>query len=312
MAMNTTSSKFTGIHSALVTPFNQKGELDLIALSELIALQKVDGIHGIVLAGTTGEAPTLTMDERQEMVRAAKESAGSMVITAGAGSNCTKDAIEMQKAMEDAGADATLQVVPYYNKPTKRGLKEHFSAIAKSARKPVILYNAAGRTGIDIAPETVAVLAKEHDNIIGIKDANTNMERLSDLMMLTKEARPDFLVLCGEDSAFLPYLALGADGIISVVSQVATTEMLALYRAAVGDDLVYAQKIARKLNGFCKLMFSHTNPIPIKTVLAAMGLMEKSFRLPLCPLSPDEEAVLLKKCHDFSYIKNLKARGLCE
>lgn len=306
--MTSKTLKFSGVHSALVTPFDAHGELDERALGELIALQKVDGINGIVIAGTTGEAPTLSMSERQRLMRFAKEQAGSMAVIAGAGSNCTKTAIALQKAMEDAGADATLHITPYYNKPTQRGLYEHFSNIAQQARIPVILYNVAGRTGVDMTPETVAVLAKEHESIIGIKDANAHMERLSDLMMLTKDARPDFLVLAGEDSAFLPYLALGADGIISVVSQVATTEMLALYQAATGNDMVYAQKIARKLNGFCKLMFSHTNPIPIKTVLSAMGLIEKSFRLPMCPLSPEEERILLEKCNRYPFIKNLKNR----
>src|SRR5262249_3560224 len=144
-------------------------------------------------------------------------------VIAGAGSNSTKHAIDLQKAMEAKGADATLQVVPYYNKPTQRGLYEHYSAIAKHAKVPVILYNAAGRTGIDMAPKTIEALAKEHEIIKGVKDANPNVERLSDLIMLTKSCRPDFLVLCGEDSAFLPYLTLGGDGIISVVSQIAAT-----------------------------------------------------------------------------------------
>lgn len=302
---------FSGVYSALVTPFDRHGELDCQALHALIAQQKVDGINGIVVAGSTGEAVTLNLDERQKLVKEARDQAESMTVIAGAGSNCTKTAVALQKAMEDAGAHATLHVVPYYNRPTQRGLVAHFSAIAKAARIPIILYNVPGRTGVDMAPQTVATLALEHENIVGIKDANTNMERLSDLMRLSRAQRPDFTVLCGEDSAFLPFLALGADGIISVVSQVATVEMLALYHSFFRGDITYAQKVAQKLNGFCELMFSHTNPIPIKTVLAQAGYLEKSFRLPLCELSHDEEQQLLEACRNFEFIKNLKARGLC-
>lgn len=306
-------NRFAGVHSALITPFDRQGEVDVGALSELIAMQRMDGIHGLVMAGTTGEAPTLTIKERELLVRAAKDGAGpNMVVTAGAGSNCTRTAIELQKAMEDAGADATLQVVPYYNKPTQRGLFEHFSAIAKHARVPVILYNAAGRTGIDMAPNTVAEIAIACENVIGVKDANTNVERLSDLIRLTKGARADFLVLTGEDSAFLPFLALGGDGMIGVIPQIAAKEMLAIYQCVKNGDLAYAQKIAHKLNGLCKLLFSHPNPIPIKTVLAAMGLVEKSWRLPLCALSPEEEQVLLKKLEDFAFVKSFKAKGFAQ
>ena len=139
-------------------------------------------------------------------------------------------------------------------------------------------------------PATVSALIKEHDNIIGIKETNTNPERLTDLIQVTKSIRPDFLIICGEDSAFLSFLGLGGDGIISVVSQIATKEMCALYTSAKNGDLVYAQKIAQKLNGLCKLLNSHPNPIPIKTILAAMNLIEKSFRLPLCALSFEERS----------------------
>lgn len=309
--MSDYTTKFSGVYSALVTPFDSHGELDCQALHELVAQQKVDGIHGIVIAGSTGEAATLSLNERQQLVKEARDHAGSMSVIAGAGSNCTRTAVTLQKAMEDAGAHATLHVVPYYNKPTQRGLMAHFSAIAKAARIPIILYNVPSRTGVDMTPETVSTLALEHENIIGIKDANTDMERLSNLIGLTRAQRPDFTVLCGEDSAFLPFLALGADGIISVVSQVATVEMLALYHSFVRCDITYAQKIAHKLNGFCELMFSYTNPIPIKTVLAQAGYVETSFRLPLCELSHDEERQLVEACRTFEFIKNLKARGLC-
>lgn len=311
--MTSSNSPFAGVHTALVTPFTQQGELDVSAFQELITLQKIDNIHGVVIAGSTGEGSTLSTSERSELVKIARNNISKdMVVTASAGSNNTLHAIDMQKAMEDAGAHATLQVVPYYNKPTQRGLFEHFSTIAKASKIPIILYNAAGRTGIDMFPETVAALACEHENIVGIKDANTNVERLSDLMFFTKSKRPDFLILCGEDAGFLPYLTLGGDGIIAVSSHMAATEMLAIYDSVKRLDLEYAQKIARKLNGLFKLIFSHPNPIPIKTILACMGIIEKSFRLPLCSLSPQEEEILVEKCRNYSFMKLFKARGFLQ
>ncbi len=298
-----------GVHSALVTPFKTDGELDIEALSNLMIQQKSDGIHGFVMSGTTGEAPTLSVDERVRILKLAREIAGSsMVVTAGAGSYCTRTAIKLQKIMEDAGADATLQVVPYYNKPTQDGLFAHFSAIAEQASVPIILYNAAGRTGIDINPTTVAKLAA-HPKIIGIKDANINVERLINLIAMCRKVRPDFLIVSGEDSGFFPFLALGGDGVISVSSQIAATEMLTLYRAFLEGELAYAQKIAGRLNGLFQLVFSHTNPIPIKTILSAMGMMEKVWRLPLTPISERDEQILLEQCRNFDFVKSFKTSG---
>lgn len=306
------SNRFSGVHSALVTPFLKNQRIDFDAFINLLALQKKDGIHGFVIAGTTGESPTLTVKEKEQLVRLAKDHAGDRPIIAGAGSNSTNIAIELQKAMEDAGADATLQVVPYYNKPSERGLYEHFLAIAKIAKVPVILYNAYGRTGIDMSPNTVLALAKEHEIIIGVKDANPNSERLLDLIGQCKKARHDFLVLSGDDSSFLNYLSSGGDGVISVVSHIAAFEMLALYQAIKNGDFHYGQKIAHKINGICKLIFTHSNPLPIKTILAAMGLIEPHFRLPLCPLRKAEEEVLIKKCQDFSFLKCFRAHGFAQ
>lgn len=302
--------RFRGVHSALVTPFTSDGALDIEAFQRLMKQQKNDGIHGFVLAGSTGEGPTLRLEERVIMVKEALKIAGDeMVVTAGAGSNCTRTAIEQQKAMEEAGAHASLQVVPYYNKPTQDGLFAHFSAIAEASSIPIILYNATGRTGIDIHPKTVAKIAKHHPNVIGIKDANTNVERLIDLIALCRKERSDFLILTGEDSAFLPFLALGADGNISVTSQIAATEMLTLYNCFKQGELSYAQKIAGRLNGLCKLMFSHPNPIPLKTILSHMGIIEKVWRLPLTPLREHEEAELVAQCRTFNFIHSFKKSG---
>lgn len=302
--------RFSGIHTALVTPFTANGDIDFDAFGELLAMQKVAGVHGVVIAGTTGEAATLSVQERESLVSYAKTHASDIAIIAGAGSSSTNHAIELQRAMENAGADATLHVTPYYNKPTQKGLVQHFSAVAKKAKIPVILYNVPGRTCVDMLPATVAHIIKEHDNVIGIKDATTNMERVQHMLDETKTIRENFLVLSGEDASFLPSLLAGGDGIISVVSMIAATEMLALYQCATSGDLLYAQKIARKLHGLCRLVFSHTNPIPIKTILAEMKIIEKSFRLPLCALSDDEEKQLLASLSEFSFIKAFKARGL--
>ncbi len=307
---DSTSNKFHGIHTAIVTPFNLDGSLDLGALTEILAQQKMDGINGLVMAGTTGEAPCLSLEERILIVKCAKQVAGSaLTVMAGAGSNCTKTAIAYQKAMEEAGADASLQVVPYYNKPSQDGLRAHFEAIAQQASVPIFLYNAAGRTGIDLGASTVAQIAQDNELVVGIKDANSNMERLINLIGLSLKARPDFIVLAGEDSALLPFLAVGAHGIISVSSHVAAHEMRALYEAFMRGDLVYAQKIAEHLNGLYQLMFSHSNPIPIKTLLAAMGMMTKTLRLPLTPMNNHDEVLFLQECRKFSFIKSFKQRG---
>lgn len=304
------NNKFAGVFSALVTPFTADDEIDVRAFSEHVAQQKVDGIDGIVIAGSTGESPCVSLSERKLLIDVVKEH--GLTVIAGAGSNCTKDAVLANQAMAEAGADATLQVVPFYNKPNQRGLFEHFSSIAKSSSIPMIIYNVPGRTGIDLHPDTLVNLINAHENIIGVKDANTDMERMCILINKVKSARPDFLVLSGEDGAFLPFLGLGGDGIISVVSQVATTEMLTLFRAAKNGDLVYAQKIAYKLANFCKAMFSHPNPIPVKTVLSSMGMMENIFRLPLCPLDEKEKEKLLSELKEYAFLKTFKTRGFLQ
>ncbi|MCA9508798.1 MAG: 4-hydroxy-tetrahydrodipicolinate synthase [Myxococcales bacterium] len=306
------TDQFKGIHTALVTPFCENGELDEESFCKLLLQQKEEGVHGVVLAGTTGESPTLSTQEKVRLIKIAKDVLNSdQRVIAGAGSNSTRQAIEWQKIMEDAGADATLQVVPYYNKATQDGLFMHFSTIAQNAQKPIIVYNAFGRTGIDLAPQTMAKIALENPLIIGLKDANSNIERMVDMIRLGREAKPNFLFFCGEDSSFFSFLALGADGNISVLSHVAASEMLTLYRCFRQGEIVYAQKIASRLNSLCKILFSHSNPIPIKTILAAMDMLKKYFRLPLVPLSEHDEKVLLEQCNDFDFIKNFKQKGLC-
>lgn len=300
-----TAEKFAGVYSALVTPFDHKGHLDLDAFIKLLSMQEKAGINGVVIAGSTGEAPTLNIEERMLLIKTAKKNS-SLPIIAGAGSNSTQQAIKLQKAMEDAGADATLQVSPYYNKPTQDGLYRHFMAIAKESSTPIILYNVSSRTGVSIDCSTVIKIAKECPNIIGIKDATTDGERTTQLLSMSSSLARKFLVLAGEDSAFLSTLALGGHGIISACAQVASHEMVAIYNCMNNNDLYYAQKITQKLHGFIKLMFSHTNPIPIKTLLARLGLIDKTFRSPLYQLNEQQENELINNCIDFKFINNLK------
>lgn len=299
--------KFKGTISALVTPFNKDFSLDLGAFKALIELQKEHKVQGILVAGSTGEAPTLSAEEKISLVQEARKIAGDeLVVVAGAGSNCTASAILNQKAMQDAGSHATLHVTPYYNKPNQDGLLAHFSAIAKDALGPIILYNAPGRTGIDLAPTTSAKLAADFGNIIGIKDANDDAARFSDLVEKCANARKDFLVYSGEGLPLFPTLALGGQGIISVVAQIAGYEMNTLYQCYLQNDFAYGQKIGVRLNALMKFLFSHTNPIVPKIVLSHLGLVQKIWRLPLVGLKPEQEQELMTQTCAFNFVKSLQ------
>jgi 4-hydroxy-tetrahydrodipicolinate synthase len=300
-----------GVSTALITPFDQDNRLDLDALSHMIAMQKQGGASAILVLGSTGESPTIGADERLELVKQAKTMADDrMLVIAGAGSNCTRSAIELQKAVEEAGADVTMQVVPYYNKPTEDGLFGHFSAIAREARAPIIIYNNPGRTACDLKPATMVKLIKAHTNIVAIKDANTNLERLAEMVYVTKNERSDFLVLGGEDSQFFPLLALGGDGNIAVSSQLALFEMNAIYQAMKNGDHQYAAAINHKLAGFYDLTFCHTNPLPMKTMLSTLGVIKNNYRLPLCPLNAEQEKALVTRFKEFAFLKAVKSTGV--
>lgn len=298
---------YRGISTALVTPFTKDNTIDMDAFERLLIMNIKGAAASVVLFGSTGESPTIEDAERKEMVLVAKNLAKNrMHIIAGAGSNNTKVAIEQQKAMEECGADATMHVTPYYNKPTQEGLFEHFSAIAKASNGPIILYNVPARTLSDLAPETVAKLAKCYPNIIGIKDANINMGRLYRLIQLTKNERPDFLILGGEDEALLPLLKLGGDGCIAVSAQLLLFEMNALLQSFQNGDENYAFAINEKIAGFFDLMFCYTNPLPLKTILASLGLIENRFRLPLCPLTDAQQEKVLTELQRYPFLQSLK------
>jgi 4-hydroxy-tetrahydrodipicolinate synthase len=260
------------------------GSLDLPRLRKLVDWHIAEGSDGIVVVGTTGESPTVSFDEHCELIRTVvKQAAKRVPVMAGTGANSTAEAIELARFAKEAGADAHLSVVPYYNKPTQEGLYQHFKAIAESVDLPMYLYNVPGRTGADLSNDTALRLAKVR-GIVGIKDATGNIERGSDLL---KRAPRDFTVLSGDDATALALTLLGGKGTISVTANVAPRLMHEMIAAALAGDLKRAREINFRLLGLHKNLFLEANPIPVKWACAHMGLIEEGQRLPLTALSPE-------------------------
>ena len=273
--------RFTGTHTALITPFRD-GRIDADAFKSLIERQIAGGVDGIVPVGTTGESPTLSMDEHIEVIRLAVETAaGRCLVIAGTGANATAEAIELTRAAEKAGADATLQVCPYYNKPSREGIYQHYRTIAEATGLPVMLYSVPGRAGVEIAVETAARLAADCENITAIKEAGGSVDRINQLV----QALPaDFGILCGDDPLTLPFIACGANGLVSVASNIVPDVMARLVRACLNgsfDEALELQKIHYPL--FRALMTLDVNPVPVKTAAALLGHCTDEFRLPLVP-----------------------------
>ena len=268
---------------AIVTPMQEDGSLDLAASRALIDFHIEQGTDGIVVVGTTGESPTVNVEEHELLIaEAVKHAAKRIPIIAGTGANSTKEAIELAAFSKKAGADASLTVVPYYNKPTQEGLYLHFKAIAEAVDMPHILYNVPGRTVADLANDTVLRLA-QIPNIVGIKDATGNIERGSDLL---QRAPRDFAIYSGDDASTLALLLLGAHGNISVTANVAPKLMHEMYVAARNGEVAKAREINFRLLALHSKLFVEANPIPVKWAVARMGLMKNALRLPLTPLSP--------------------------
>lgn len=266
-----------GVLTALATPMDGDA-LDLGAFERLVAWQVESGVHGLVVAGTTGEAPTLTADERKGLLGAARRVAGGRVpVVMGVGSNSTRTTLEQAAAAADGGADALLVVVPYYNKPTQDGLLRHFTAVLEAARLPVLAYNVPGRTGSDLLPATLAQLVG-HPRFAGIKEATGNMERALEVGALLRNGQS---LLSGDDGTFLPFLACGGHGVISVASNVAPREMAALQAAWEGGRPAEALATARRLAPLCKALFVETNPGPVKAALEMLGRIRRGIRSPL-------------------------------
>ena len=287
---------FRGTFTALVTPFRD-GSIDVSAFEQLIETQIGAGITGIVAIGTTGESPTLSHEEREHVIRIAVTKANKRcLVLAGTGSNSTQHAIRDTKLAEKLGVDAALLVGPYYNKPSQEGLFRHFKAIAGATSLPIMLYNIPGRCGVDIMPETVARLAKECRNIVSIKEASGSVERVSELRRHLPDA---FTIFSGDDSLTLPFMAVGAAGVVSVASNLFPSEVCALVRACESGDLKSAEKLHRKLLPLFKDLFIEPNPVPVKTALGWRGAMSPEVRLPLCEMSDANQARLRKTLEDF-------------
>jgi 4-hydroxy-tetrahydrodipicolinate synthase len=268
---------------AIVTPMHDDGALDLDAFRKLLDWHIAQGTDGIVVVGTTGESPTVDHDEHCLLIKTAVDHVAKRVpVVAGTGANSTREAIELSAYAKKAGADMSLSVVPYYNRPTQEGLYRHFKAIAEAVELPQILYNVPGRTVADMQNDTVLRLAQV-PNIVGIKDATGNLERGSDLI---RRKPKSFLVFSGDDATGLPLMLLGGDGVISVTTNVAPKAMHELCVAALAGNIAKAREINDRLLGLHRHLFCEANPIPVKWAVQQLGLMKGGIRLPLTPLSP--------------------------
>ena len=288
---------FTGAMVALVTPF-QEGEIDFQTLDELIDFQLEGGIDGIVPVGTTGECPTLSPEEHKQVIERVVQTVGGQVpVIAGAGSNSTAEAIEYTEFSKKVGADATLQVGPYYNKPTQEGFYQHFKAIAEEVDLPVVLYNIPGRCGAGMTPETVVRLA-ELENIVAIKEATGSLDQASEIA-----ARCDITLISGDDSLTLPLASVGGKGVISVVANIVPADVKAMTDLILEGDLVSARQWHKKLFTLCKSMLTlATNPIPIKAAMAMLNMCSDELRLPMTPLEENKKVILKQTLKDYGLL----------
>jgi 4-hydroxy-tetrahydrodipicolinate synthase len=273
---------FKGSMVAIVTPF-KNGKVDEKKLRDLIEFHIKNGTSGIVPCGTTGESATLSFEEHDRVIEITIEQTEKRIpVIAGTGSNSTEEAIMLSKHAAKAGADASLQVSPYYNRPTQKGLYEHFKAVANSIEIPIILYNIASRTGVNIEPETIASLTRDCKNIVGVKEASGNLDQMSRIKQLCAK---DFDLISGDDSLTLPLLSIGGTGVISVVANIVPKDVARLVSEFEKGNIKKAQEMHYKLLPLIKAIFIETNPIPVKTAMGLLGMCEPDLRLPMCPMS---------------------------
>jgi 4-hydroxy-tetrahydrodipicolinate synthase len=273
---------FTGCGTALVTPFRRDLSLDEDRLRALVRRQIDAGINFLVPCGTTGESPTLTHDEHLRVIEiTAQEAKGRVPVLGGAGGYNTQKVIDLARELKGIGVDGILSVTPYYNKPTQEGLYQHYEAIASAIDLPIIVYSVQGRTGVNVEPATLKRLA-EIDNIVGVKEASGNIGQMANIVHQVPER---FLVLCGDDAVSIPLIALGGKGTISVVSNQVPGEMTQLVNAALQNNFARARELQRRYLPLMDINFVESNPIPVKAAMAAMGLLEPAWRLPLVPPS---------------------------
>jgi 4-hydroxy-tetrahydrodipicolinate synthase len=290
---------FTGTYTAIVTPF-RNGQVDEKSFRNLIQFQIENGVNGIVPTGTTGEAATLDYDEHLRVVEVSVEEAhGRCKIIAGTGSNSTREAVELTKRAEKSGADGVLLASPYYNKPTQEGVYRHYRAISESTSLKLMLYNIPSRTGGEIGVETCARLARDCKNIVSIKEAGGSPERVSALKSLLPS---DFTILSGDDSLTLPFMAVGAVGVVSVVSNVIPKQITELVNAFLAGRAADALKLHLRYYQLFKDLFIESNPIPVKTALFLMGMIENEFRLPLCEIGKSNQEKLYDTLSSFKLV----------
>ena len=278
--------KIQGLYTALVTPF-RNGAVDYDKLTRLVEMQVAAGVDGISPVGTTGESPTLSFEEHERVIATVVQLVnGRCKVLAGSGANSTAEALHLTRHAKADGADFSLQVAPYYNKPTQEGLYRHFATIADSCDIPIVIYNVPGRSGVAVSAETIARLAK-NCNVAGVKEASGSVDRVSEILDLC-----DIPVLSGDDALTVPMMSVGAVGVVSVASNVIPKEMKQLVDLCNAGAYEQARAMHRKLYRFFKGMFIETNPIPVKAAMAMRGLIEEEYRLPLCPLSDKNREIL--------------------
>jgi 4-hydroxy-tetrahydrodipicolinate synthase len=289
--------KFEGSYCALITPFDSEGGFDEDAYRELIRRQIAGGTAGLVPCGSTGEAATLVHEEfRRAIEVACAESRGDVPVMAGIGTNATWKAVETAREAESLGADALLLLAPYYNKPTQEGLYQHFRAVARETRLPIMLYNIPSRTGVNVAPATIARVAKDCPNVVAVKEAAGSLDQVSEILNLAPQG---FTVMSGDDSLTIPMMSVGARGAVSVVANVAPRQSAALVDAFLKGDVKKAAALHLKMFPLIKALFVETNPIPVKAAMGMLGLCRPEPRLPLTPLSDAARPALRKALKDF-------------
>jgi 4-hydroxy-tetrahydrodipicolinate synthase len=292
-------TRFTGCGTALVTPFTRSGAVDEAAVRRLARRQVDNGVHFLVPCGTTGENPTLSRAEHRRVAElVVDEVNGRVPVLAGAGGYNTQEVIELAVEMQQAGADGLLSVTPYYNKPTPEGLYQHYRALAEKTRLPIVVYNVPGRTGCNVDPATLVRLATL-PNIIGVKEASGNMTQICEICHLLSDG---FIVLSGDDAMTLPAMAVGGKGVISVVSNEVPDEMSKMVEAAERDDFETARAIHQRLLPLMQINFVEANPQPVKAAMAAMGLLEESYRLPVVSPKAESKEKILRVLRDMQLI----------
>lgn len=291
---------FKGSLVAIVTPF-KNGKVDENSLRRLIDFHIKNGTSGIVPCGTTGESATLSFEEHDRLIEIVVGQVNKRIpVIAGTGSNSTEEAIMLTRHAAKVGADASLQVSPYYNRPTQKGLYEHFKTIANSVNIPIILYNIASRTAINIEPETIAKLASDCKNIVGVKEASGSLDQMSRIKKLCGE---DFDLLSGDDSLTLPLLSIGGCGVISVVANIVPQDVANLTDEFLKGNIKKAQQLHYRLLPLIKAMFIETNPIPVKTAMGLLGMCEPDLRLPMCAMSPENLEKLKTALKEYGLLK---------